>query len=127
MLSPADYLLVLAYGLVKKSSTGDEHRFIFAALNDCFWPKAVFQHRSKTAIPNPTPTLPSPTSAAVRGAPSGVASEDAWTKLSHLLTCAHASASEMCDVRVVDPGLLGATVHCIEGANAWVDALLIRG
>jgi hypothetical protein len=58
---------------------------------------------------------------------SGVASEDAWTKLSHLLTYAHASASEMCDVRVVDPGLLGATVHCIEGANAWVDALLIRG
>ena len=58
---------------------------------------------------------------------SGVAPEDAWTKLSHLLTCAHASASEMCDVRVVDPGLLGATVHCIVGAKAWVDALLIRG
>lgn len=41
MLSPADYLLVLAYGLVKKSSTVDEHRFIFAALNDCFWPLAA--------------------------------------------------------------------------------------
>jgi hypothetical protein len=58
---------------------------------------------------------------------SGVALEDALTQLSHLLTCAHASASEMCDVRLVDPGLLGATVHCIEGAKAWVDALLIRG
>jgi hypothetical protein len=58
---------------------------------------------------------------------SGVTLEDALTQLSHLLTCAHASASEMCDARVVDPGLVGATVHCIEGAKALVDALLIRG
>jgi hypothetical protein len=33
----------------------------------------------------------------------------------------------MCDVRAADSGLLGAAVHCIEGAKALVDALLIRG
>ena len=57
----------------------------------------------------------------------GVAPEDALTQLSHLLRCAHASASEMCNVRAVYSGLLGAAVHCIEGAKALVDALLIRG
>lgn len=57
----------------------------------------------------------------------GIALEDALTQLSHLLTCAHASASEMCDAQVLDRGLMGATVHCIEGAKALVDSLLISG
>ena len=58
---------------------------------------------------------------------SGIALEDALTQLSHLLACAQAAASEMCDARVVDRGLVGATVHCIEGAKALVDALLVGG
>jgi len=56
----------------------------------------------------------------------GIALEDALTQLSHLLTCAQATASEMCDARALDRGLVGATVHCIEGAKALVDSLLIR-
>jgi len=54
----------------------------------------------------------------------GIALEDALTQLSHLLTCAQASATELCDTRVSDPGLVGSTVHCIESAKALVDALL---
>lgn len=57
----------------------------------------------------------------------GIALEDALAELSKLLICAKASAFEMCDSRAYDPGLVGATVHCIEGAKALVDALLVEG
>ncbi|WP_296246575.1 DUF3077 domain-containing protein [Pseudomonas sp. UBA4194] len=52
--------------------------------------------------------------------------EDALWQLAHLLRCAQASAVELCDAALPDRQLVGVTVHCIEGAQAVVEALLRR-
>jgi len=49
--------------------------------------------------------------------------QDALAELSHLLDCAHATALELCDGALPDRRLLGATLHCLEGARALADAL----
>jgi hypothetical protein len=57
---------------------------------------------------------------------AGAGLEDVLNQLSNLLNCARAAAVEMCDARVINHGLLGANVHCIESAAALVEALLGR-
>lgn len=57
----------------------------------------------------------------------GIELEDALGELAHLLDCAQATTFELCDTAVPDRRLVGATLHCIEGARAVVAALSARG
>jgi hypothetical protein len=53
----------------------------------------------------------------------GIELEDALGELSHLLDCAQATTFELCDSAVPDRRLVGAALHCIQGAQAVVAAL----
>lgn len=55
---------------------------------------------------------------------AGVPLEDALVQISQLLKCASATAYELSDCGLPQRGLIGSTLHCLEGARALVDSLL---